>query len=221
MYHTSNAREPVEKNSITLDFPAIGTCVADSFYFKRIPHHGARPKNLRNTCEIAALADSPRENMWSRHMKNIMNMADMWSISAKHTGGSRLKRKRPVRVMLATDWESSERQRFWSPMAAMEHQHIYCETLPDKIAGASRAIMDGMAPVAEKLPQSKPNSQAVWWGEGSEVPCLKDSINRLVPMGLIALVYLLAYGSLLFWIVFRTDTGKDIPLALVLHPPSG
>ena len=39
MYHTSNAREPVEKNSITLDFPAIGTCVADSFYFKRIPHH--------------------------------------------------------------------------------------------------------------------------------------------------------------------------------------
>ena len=38
-------------------------------------------------------------------------------------------------------------------------------------------------------------------------------------MGLIALVYLLAYGSLLFWIVFRTDTGKDIPLALVLHPP--
>ena len=47
-------------------------------------------------------------------------------------------------------------------MAAMEYQHIYCETLPDKIAGASRAIMDGMAPVAEKLPQSKPNSQAVW-----------------------------------------------------------
>ena len=40
-------------------------------------------------------------------------------------------------------------------------------------------------------------------------------------MGLIALVYLLAYGSLLFWIGFRTDTGKDIPLALVLHPPSG
>ena len=40
-------------------------------------------------------------------------------------------------------------------------------------------------------------------------------------MGLTALVYLLAYGSLLFWIVFRIDTGKDIPLALVLHPPPG
>lgn len=35
-------------------------------------------------------------------------------------------------------------------MAAMEHQHIYCETLPEKIAGASRTIMDGMAAVAEK-----------------------------------------------------------------------
>lgn len=44
--------------------------------------------------------------------------------------------------------------------------------------------------------------------EGSEVPCLKDSINRLVPIGLIALIYLLACGSLLFWIGFRIDTGK-------------
>lgn len=35
-------------------------------------------------------------------------------------------------------------------MAAMEHQHIYCETLPEKIAGTSRTIMDGMAAVAEK-----------------------------------------------------------------------
>ena len=35
-------------------------------------------------------------------------------------------------------------------MAAMEYQHIYCETLPEKIAGAPRAIMDGMAAVAEK-----------------------------------------------------------------------
>ena len=40
-------------------------------------------------------------------------------------------------------------------------------------------------------------------------------------MGLIALIYLLACGSLLFWIGFRIDTDKDIPLALVLHPPSG
>ena len=63
IYHTSNAREPIEKNGITLDFPAVGTCVADLFYFKRMPNHGARPKKLRNTRGITALADSPRENM--------------------------------------------------------------------------------------------------------------------------------------------------------------
>ena len=37
IYHTSNAREPIEKNSITLGFPAIGTCVADSFYSNGYP----------------------------------------------------------------------------------------------------------------------------------------------------------------------------------------
>ena len=38
-------------------------------------------------------------------------------------------------------------------------------------------------------------------------------------MGVIALIYLLACGSLLFWIGFRIDPGKDIPLELVLHLP--
>ena len=219
MYHTSNAREPVEKNSITLDFPAIGTCVADSFYFKRIPHHGARPKNLRNTCGIAALADSPRENVWSRHMKSIMNMADMWSISAKHTGGSRLKRKRPVRVMLATDWESSERQRFWSPMAAMEYQHIYCETLPEKIAGAPRAIMDGMAAVAEKNAaiQAKLTGSVV---KGTKSPAPKIQLTGWYRWGWLPdLPAGLREPAILDRLPHRHR--KDIPLALVLHPPSG
>ena len=34
-------------------------------------------------------------------------------------------------------------------MAAMEYQRVYYEALPEKI-GAPRAIMDGMAAVAEK-----------------------------------------------------------------------
>lgn len=40
-------------------------------------------------------------------------------------------------------------------------------------------------------------------------------------MGLFALICLLAYGSLMLWAGFRIDTGRDIPLALLLHMPSG
>lgn len=40
-------------------------------------------------------------------------------------------------------------------------------------------------------------------------------------MCLFALICLLAYGSLMLWAGFRIDTGRDIPLALLLHMPSG
>ena len=38
----------------------------------------------------------------------------------------------------------------WPLLAAMEYQRIYYEALPEKIAGASRTIMDGMTAAAEK-----------------------------------------------------------------------
>lgn len=46
-------------------------------------------------------------------------------------------------------------------------------------------------------------------------------VMRLVPMGLFALICLLAYGSLMLWAGFRIDTGRDVPLAAILHMPSG
>ena len=49
----------------------------------------------------------------------------------------------------------------------------------------------------------------------------KIRYDRLVPMGLLALICLLAYGSLMLWAGFRINTGRDVPLAAILHMPSG
>ena len=49
----------------------------------------------------------------------------------------------------------------------------------------------------------------------------KIQYARLMPMWLLALICLLAYGSLMLWAGFRIDTGRDMPLAAVLHMPSG
>ena len=49
----------------------------------------------------------------------------------------------------------------------------------------------------------------------------KIQYGKLVPLWLLALICLLAYGSLMLWAGFRIDTGRDIPLAEVLHMPSG
>lgn len=109
----------------------------------------------------------------------------------------------------------------WPLLAAMEYQRVYYEALPEKIAGASRAIMDGMAAAAEKetaAAQARLTNSVV-----KEAQCLAAKIQyaTLLPMALTALICLLAYGSLMLWAGFRIDTGKDIPLAAFLHMPSG
>lgn len=103
----------------------------------------------------------------------------------------------------------------------MDYQRVYYEALPDKIAEASRAIMDGMAAAAKKetaAAQARLTDSAV-----KEARNLASKIQyaKLVPMWLVALICLLAYGSLMLWAGFRIDTGEDIPLAAVLHMPPG
>jgi len=109
----------------------------------------------------------------------------------------------------------------WPLLAAMEYQRIYYEALPEKIAEASRTIMDGIAAAAEKetaAAQAKLTDSVV-----KEAQHLASKIQyaKLVPMWLFALICLLAYGSLMLWAGFRIDTGRDILLAAVLHMPSG
>ena len=108
----------------------------------------------------------------------------------------------------------------WPLLAAMEYQRIYYEALPEKIAGASRTIMDGMAAAAEKetaAAQARLTDSVV---EEARNLASKIQFGKLVPMWLFALICLLAYGSLMLW-AFRIDTGRDVPLAAVLHMPSG
>ena len=106
-------------------------------------------------------------------------------------------------------------------LAALEYQRVYYEALPKKIAAASKTIMDGMAAAAEKetaAAQARLTDSVV---REAQNLASKIQYDRLVPMGLLALICLLAYGSLMLWAGFRIDTGRDVPLAAILHMPSG
>lgn len=109
----------------------------------------------------------------------------------------------------------------WPLLAALEYQRVYYEALPEKIAKASQTIMDGMAAAAERetaAAQAKLTDSVV---KEAEYLASKIQYAKLVPMWLFALICLLAYGSLMLWAGFRIDTGRDIPLAALLHMPSG
>ena len=109
----------------------------------------------------------------------------------------------------------------WPLLAALEYQRVYYEALPKKIAAASKTIMNGMAAAAEKetaAAQARLTASVV---REAEYLASKIQYGKLVPMGLLALICLLAYGSLMLWAGFRIDTGRDIPLATILHMPAG
>lgn len=114
-----------------------------------------------------------------------------------------------------------ESDALWPLLAAMEYQHIYYKALPEKIAGASRAIMDGVAATTEKeivAAQVRLVDSVV---KEAQNLVLKVQYDKLVPMWLLALTCLLAYGSSAPWAGFRTDTGRDMSLMAVFQMPFG
>ena len=109
----------------------------------------------------------------------------------------------------------------WPLLAAMEYQRVYYEALPKEIAAASKTIMDGIAAAAEKetaAAQARLTDSVV---REAQNLASKIQYDRLVSTGLLALICLLAYGSLMLWAGFRIDTGRNIPLVAILHMPSG
>ena len=109
----------------------------------------------------------------------------------------------------------------WPLLAALEYQRVYYEALPKKIAAASKTIMDGMAVAVEKetaAAQAKLTDSVV---QEAQNLASKIQYGKLVLIWLLALICLLAYGSLMLWAGFRINTGRDMPLAAVLHMPSG
>lgn len=109
----------------------------------------------------------------------------------------------------------------WPLLAALEYQRVYYEALPEKIAGASKEIMDGMTAAAQRetaAAQARLTDSVV-----KEAEYLASTIQyaKLVPMGLLALICLLAYGSLMLWAGYRIATGRDLSLESILYMPSG
>ena len=109
----------------------------------------------------------------------------------------------------------------WPLLAAMDYQRIYYEALPEKIAAASRTIIDGMAAAAERETAAALAKLTDSVVQEAQNLASKIQYGKLVPIWLLALICLLAYGSLMLWAGFRIDTGRDVPLAALLHMPSG
>ena len=111
----------------------------------------------------------------------------------------------------------------WPLLAALEYQRIFYEALPGKIAAASSEVMKGIAATAEKesaAAQAKLTESVV---EQAKRLSTKIQYSTLLPMGIGALICLLAYGSFLMWAGYSIRSGQTqlTSLPLLLQMPVG
>ncbi|MDR3363262.1 MAG: hypothetical protein LBO64_10575 [Desulfovibrio sp.] len=109
----------------------------------------------------------------------------------------------------------------WDILAAMEYQRTYYEELPQKIATVSTDILQGISDAAEAEARRAQGRLAESVAELAQKLAVRINMATLLPMGLTALVCLLAYGSLLMWAGFCIGSGQAHPPAFLLKMPSG
>jgi hypothetical protein len=109
----------------------------------------------------------------------------------------------------------------WDILAAMEYQRAFYQELPEKIAGASTAVLRDISIAAEKENATAQARLADSVVEQAKKLSVKINYASLLPMGIAALICLLAYGSLLLWAGFRIGSGQAHPPVMLLQMPSG
>ena len=109
----------------------------------------------------------------------------------------------------------------WDILAAMEYQRAYYEELPAKIAAASTDILQGFSEAADREAARARRHLAESVAELAQKLAARINMATLLPMGLAALVSLLAYGSLMLWAGFRIGSGRAHDPAWIPRMPSG
>jgi hypothetical protein len=109
----------------------------------------------------------------------------------------------------------------WDILAAMEYQRVFYQELPGKIAGASTEILQGITVAAEKETAIAQARLADCVVEQAKRLSVKINYASLLPMGIAALVCLLAFGSICLWAGFCIGSGRAHPPELMLRMPSG
>ena len=113
----------------------------------------------------------------------------------------------------------------WDILIALEYQRTFYEALPEKISGASAAILAQLSVAADKEIAHAQSRLAEAVVKHAKTLSTKMRLSALVIPGLGALASLLLYGCLLMWAGYCIGAGglqnQTQPLAMLLRMPAG
>ena len=114
-----------------------------------------------------------------------------------------------------------DNEALWDVVSALEYQRAYYEELPQKITAASAELLQGLSEAAEKevsLAQGRLAESVV---EQAKKLSVRNNVETLLPLGVLALASLIIYGSIMIWAGFCLGTGQAHTVAAILLMPSG
>ena len=134
--------------------------------------------------------------------------------------GRELSQKEAARLReIGNRLDLREDDALWPLLAALEYQRVYYEALPDKIAGASKAIMDGISAAAEKetaAAQARLTDSVV---EEARNLASKIQFGKLLPLALAAIICLMGGCALSMWAGYQLGAREVRPLYQILLMP--
>ena len=109
----------------------------------------------------------------------------------------------------------------WDVVSALEYQRVYYEELPQRIAAASTEILQRISEAADAEARRAQSLLAESVAEQARKLSLRINMETLLPLGVLALVCLLAYGSLSMWAGVHIGSGQAQDVFWILRMPSG
>ena len=109
----------------------------------------------------------------------------------------------------------------WMLFLAMEYQKAYYEQLPKKITDSTSELLKRVRETADREAANAQNRLIQSVIEQTEKLTARVHIMPLMPIYLLIILCLMAFGSVSYWAGLCAGLGKPLPLDTVLNIPAG
>ena len=109
----------------------------------------------------------------------------------------------------------------WMLFLAMEYQKVYYEQMPKKITDTTSELLRRVRETADREAANAQNRLIQSVIEQTEKLTARVHIVPLMPIYLLILLCLMAFGSVTYWAGLCSGLGNPLPLEMVLNTPTG
>ena len=157
---------------------------------------------------------------WMPHWGKIMAVSAIKHLERMR--GSKVTREEYHRLtMMQQALNLQDDDAVWMLFLAMEYQKAYYELLPKKISDTTSELLKRVRETADREAANAQNRLIQSVIEQTEKLTARVHIMPLMPIYLLIILCLMAFGSVTYWAGLCSGLGKPLPLENIYYVPAG